>query len=119
MTELSTRESYRELDGEYAFGLLRPLTYELGIRDRRILTRSDAPQMGRWIEFKIGMAASTCDVTIRLTHLDLFDVVISKTRKVKGVRTVKVLAHRGDVFADSLTGSLTRAWYALCNEKGW
>lgn len=119
MNELLTRDSYRELDGEYAFGLLQSLNWEMGIRDRRILTRLDAPEMGRWIEFKIGMGASVCDVTIRLTHLDLFDFTISKTRKIKGIRTRKVLASRQDIFADTLTAALWRAFGAVCSEKGW
>lgn len=112
-------ETYRDIDGQDAFDLLRPLNWDLGIRNRRILTRSGCPQMGRWIEFKIGMAASTCDVTVRLTTADLFEVTISKTRKTRGVPTTTILRRMTSLFAEDLTGSLQRAWCSLCSEKGW
>lgn len=119
MTQVLTRDSYRDIDADSAFALLRPVYWELGVRDRRLLTRSDAPQLGRWIEFKIGMGHSTCDVAIRLTHLDLFDVTISKTRKVKGDRCTKVLGQALDIYAGDLSRVLLNAWCLVCSEKGW
>ena len=119
MTEVITRPSYRDLDGNFAFGLLRPLTLEMGIRDRRWITSADRPELGKWIECKIGMAASTCDLTVRLSEWDLFDVTISKTRRTKAGRVTTVLVQMLDVYNEDLTKRLLSAWMQLCNEKGW
>lgn len=119
MTEVLTRDSYREMDGEATFRLVSSLYWELGVRERRILTRADAPELGSWIEFKIGAGPSVCNVAIRLTHLDLFDLTIFKTRRVKGIRRTTVLWQALDVYAVDLARDLLNSWCAVCSEKGW
>ena len=99
------------VDPEVVGWALRPLSYEMGLRDTKLDSGS--------LVGKIGIGRNTCVLVVSLNSIDTYDFTIETRRRRSGAINRHVLKTGRDIDIERLSGVIIDAWIDLCDERCW